>query len=82
MTGDDHTRPTSGGLRTWHPRTRPDDVTTSPALTWTGLQIVEAEDDVVEFRAHYRTPAGDDVLHERSRFEKRAGRWVYVEAVR
>ena len=68
-------------FRTWHPRTRPDDVTTSPVLTWTGLEIVAAGDDVVEFRAHFHTPAGDDVLHERSRFEQRGGRWVYVEAL-
>ncbi|MGD9957822.1 YchJ family protein [Nocardioides sp.] len=68
-------------FRTWHPRTRPHDVTTSPALTWTGLEVVAADDDIVEFRAHFRTPAGDDVLHERSRFELRGGRWVYVEAL-
>ena len=35
---DDHV------FRTWHPRTRPDDVTTSPALRWEGLTVVEAQD--------------------------------------
>ena len=25
-------------FRTWHPRTRPDDVTTDPGLEWTGLR--------------------------------------------
>ncbi len=68
-------------FRTWHPRTRPDDVSTSQALSWTGLEIVAAEGDTVEFRAHFHTPAGDDVLHEVSRFEQRGGRWVYVEAI-
>jgi SEC-C motif-containing protein len=68
-------------FRTWHPRTRPGDVTPRPGLTWTGLEIVAAEGDTVEFRAHFRTATGDDVLHERSRFELRAGRWVYVESV-
>lgn len=68
-------------FRTWHPRTRPSDVSTSPVLTWTGLEVVAAEGDTVEFRAHFHTPAGDDALHEVSRFERRAGRWVYVEAL-
>ena len=35
----------------------------------------------VEFRARYRTPAGSGLLHEVSRFERRAGRWVYVDGV-
>jgi SEC-C motif-containing protein len=60
--------------RTWHPRTRPPRVT-EHGLTWTGLEIVEAHDDVVEFRARHR--AG--VHHEVSRFERRAGRWFYVD---
>ena len=68
-------------FRTWHPRTRPDDVSTSPALSWTGLEVVACTDDTVEFRAHFHTPAGDDVLQELSRFEQRGGRWVYVEAL-
>ena len=68
-------------FRTWHPRTRPDDVTTDPGLEWTRLTILRAEDDIVEFVAHYRYGGVDRVLHETSRFEQRAGRWVYVEAV-
>ena len=60
-------------FRTWHPRTRPEEV--SDTGVWTGLEIVEATDTEVEFRAHY--PGG--VLHERSRFELRRGRWVYVD---
>lgn len=60
-------------FRTWHPRTRPDDI--SDTGTWTGLEILDATDTEVEFRAHY--PGG--VLHERSRFEQRRGRWVYVD---
>ena len=73
-------------LRTWHPRTRPDDVRTDPTLTWTGLEVLDVVDGgpddsagVVEFRASYRSPAGPGSLHERSRFERWAGRWVYVD---
>lgn len=67
--------------RTWHPRTRPERVTHDPGTTWTGLQVLRAEDDVVEFVATHRSADGEGRLHEVSRFERRAGRWFYVEAV-
>lgn len=73
-------------FRSWHPRTRPADLAPAPDLVWQGLEILEvvaggADDDegVVEFRARFSTPAGAGELRERSRFVRRAGRWVYVE---
>lgn len=73
-------------FRTWHPRTRPDDLTPTPGLTWIGLEVIGSvdggpEDDagVVEFRARFRTSTGEHELHETSRFERRGGRWVYVD---
>ena len=73
-------------FRTWHPRTRPADLTPTPGTTWVGLEVLRTaeggpSDDVgeVEFRARFRTPAGEHVLHETSRFERRRGRWVYVD---
>ncbi|KAA1423640.1 hypothetical protein FE697_008625 [Mumia zhuanghuii] len=66
-------------FRTWHPRTRPHDVAPDAGITWERLEIVAASDDEVEFRAHYRTAEGAGVMHERSRFEQRAGRWFYVD---
>ncbi|MER7797451.1 YchJ family metal-binding protein [Microbacterium sp. NPDC096154] len=66
-------------LRTWHPRTRPADVDFEDGLTWIGLEIVDATDREVEFVAVYQTPAGMGALSERSRFERRGGRWVYVD---
>ncbi|WP_349269198.1 hypothetical protein MPNTM1_04699 [Mycolicibacterium parafortuitum] len=67
--------------RTWHPRTRPDEVS-DLTVTWSRLEILDRVgggpgDDTgeVEFRAYHR--AG--VLHERSRFARRAGRWFYVD---
>ena len=73
-------------FRTWHPRTRPDEVAPDPGVTWTGLEVLATEaggpDDasgVVEFRARLRTAGGPQVLHERSRFERRGGGWVYVD---
>lgn len=73
-------------FRTWHPRTRPEDVTLRPGQTWLGLEVLRADagaagDDMgtVEFRARFRSPSGEEVLHEVSRFERRRGQWVYVD---
>lgn len=68
--------------RTWHPRTRPAQVTLDRDLTWTGLRIVQTEDGdagqdsgVVEFVASY---VGGS-MRERSLFERRGGRWLYLD---
>ena len=73
-------------FRTWHPRTRPDDVEVSAGLSWEGLEILRSQDGgeddvtgVIEFRARYRTGEGPGTMHETSGFERRAGRWVYVD---
>ena len=74
-------------FRTWHPRTRPDDLTLPADRTWTGLVVLRTEaggpeDDsgVVEFEAHYLAAGRPGVHHEVSRFERRRGVWVYVDA--
>ena len=66
-------------MRTWHPRTRPADLTLDDDPTWTGLEIVEATDDEVAFVAHFTTADGPGRLAERSRFARRGGRWLYVD---
>ncbi len=73
-------------FRTWHPRTRPADVRVDPGITWTGLDLLETDaggvgdnSGEVEFAAHYMFAGDSDVLRERSRFERRAGRWFYVD---
>ncbi|OBH83950.1 zinc chelation protein SecC [Mycobacterium scrofulaceum] len=75
-------------FRTWHPRTRPSDVTVDPGITWIGLTVVDTvaggpDDDhgEVEFTARFQSAGRGDRLRERSRFERRAGRWFYVDAV-
>lgn len=68
-------------FRTWHPRTRPSDVSLDSQVRWTGLKVLEATGDEVEFVAHYAGREGPEALHERSRFEQRAGRWFYVEDI-
>jgi SEC-C motif-containing protein len=67
--------------RTWHPRTRPESVEVDPAITWTGLTVLDVTEDEVEFEASYDRGGSPGRLHERSRFERRRGRWVYVEGV-
>ena len=62
-------------FRTWHPRTRPDDVRPDPGTRWTGLRVLAAAGDTVEFVATYEGGS----LHAVSRFERRAGRWLYVD---
>ncbi|GGJ01959.1 YchJ family protein [Streptomyces brasiliensis] len=69
-------------LRTWHPRTRPARLELDAGMRWTGLEVLDARDGsafhstgTVTFRASYRGGS----LHERSRFERVGGAWVYVD---
>jgi SEC-C motif-containing protein len=69
-------------LRTWHPRTRPGRLELDPGMRWTGLEILGTGEGsafhsggTVTFRASYRGGS----LHERSRFERVDGAWVYVD---
>jgi SEC-C motif-containing protein len=73
-------------FRTWHPRTRPADVTVDPDVVWTSLEVtaiagggVGDETGVVEFTACFEAGGRPDVMHERSRFERRRDRWFYVD---
>lgn len=73
-------------FRTWHPRTRPAQVPPTPGINWKVLEILdteaggtEDEDGVVEFVAHFTLAGKKSSMHERSRFERRAGRWFYVD---
>ena len=53
-------------------------------LTPQAVRVHRVKDDAagtVEFEAHHRGPDGPDVLHENSRFAKRAGRWFYTAPV-
>src|ERR1700756_4610850 len=68
-------------FRTWHPRTRPVDVTVDSSTIWIDLEVIEtvaggSDDDRGggEFRARFESGGRAGSLHERSRFERRAGR--------
>jgi SEC-C motif-containing protein len=74
-------------FRTWHPRTRPDDLTLPADRTWTRLDVLRSEaggpgdeSGVVEFEAHYLSGGRPGVQREVSSFERRRGVWVYVDA--
>lgn len=73
--------------RTWHPRTRPAKVLPS-GNQWLSLSIVETvdgmpgdESGIVEFEATYRDSWRTKVQRERSSFEYRASRWLYIDAI-
>lgn len=71
--------------RTWHPSTRPRTVHPS-GNQWLGLRIKDVVDGnpgdlrgTVEFEATYRGSSWrTQVQHERSVFEYRANRWMYL----
>jgi SEC-C motif-containing protein len=75
-------------FRTWHPRTRPADAAVGGDVVWKGLEVIDTAaggsgDDhgVVEFTARYEASGQPGSMHERSSFERRAGRWFYVDGV-
>lgn len=75
-------------LRSWHPRTRPHQLDVDPDLEFVRLEILDVVDGgpddsegIVEFAAHWRLGQQTGVQRERSRFVRRAGRWMYVDAV-
>ena len=66
---------------TWHPSTRPRALSLDPSTRWLGLEILAASgglfdtEGVVEFRARHDR----GVVHERSRFVRENGRWLYLD---
>jgi SEC-C motif-containing protein len=73
-------------LRTWAPETRPTRVTFDPNRRWTGLTILDVTDGgllartgEVEFVAEATNDGEEDDLHERSRFRRDGGAWLYVD---
>ena len=71
-------------LHSWHPDTRPGYVRFVPDRRWTRLDIIDAHggpldsEGIVEFDAHHEQGGIADVMHERSRFTRHDGRWVYL----
>ena len=69
---------------TWHPDHRPADLALDPAVRWLGLEVrghrITGPDTAeVEFVARSRIQGRGQRLHERSRFKRQDGRWLYVD---
>jgi len=75
----------SGYLQeTWHASTRPADLALEPGVKWLGLEVrrhhqADAHHAEVEFVARSRLAGRGQRLHERSRFVREDGRWLYVD---
>ena len=75
-------------LATWHPRTRPAALDLDPEVRWAGLDVLATAggspletEGTVEFRAHYVVDGRTGAQHERSRFLREHGRWLYLDGV-
>lgn len=73
-------------LATWAAATRPQSLALEPDQRWLGLAIRATEaggpkdqEGWVEFVARSRVRGQGVRLHERSRFRREGGRWVYVD---
>ena len=71
-------------LATWHPSKRPESLTFDAGAKWLGLDVrshqpTGADTAEVEFVARYRVAGQAVRLHERSRFVRENGRWMYVD---
>ncbi|AZG43795.1 hypothetical protein D7316_00364 [Gordonia insulae] len=75
-------------LASWHPRTRPRTLDLDDTIEWYRLNIESVSGGTpfdtageVTFTAHHRHDGTRGRLHERSRFERHDGHWVYVDGV-
>ena len=71
-------------LATWHVNTRPASLDFEAGAKWLGLEVREhqatgVDSAEVEFVARYRVAGQAVRLHERSRFVREGGRWLYVD---
>lgn len=69
--------------QTWHPRFRPEIIQLDDDVVWHGLDIDYFEENdreaVVEFRARFSDGSGPGQMRERSNFQMRGKRWMYVD---
>ncbi|WP_322002068.1 YchJ family protein [Marinobacter alexandrii] len=69
-------------LATWHPSTRPVELSLEWSPDWVSLTILDSseagEAGQVHFRAVHRVGDGWGYLEEQSQFVREQGRWLYV----
>lgn len=73
-------------LRTWHARTRPDELELDDSIAWYRLDVESAvaggpfdTEGQVGFSAYYRVDGRRARLSELSRFVREGGQWYYVD---
>jgi SEC-C motif domain protein len=73
---------------TWHPRTRPSQVTLPEGGRWTRLDVLARSgggvfdsDGTIEFEAHYELGGQLGIEHQNSMFVRENRRWFYVSDV-
>ena len=73
-------------LRSWHPDTRPADLTVDDSMRWLRLDVESVSGGgpfdttgTVEFTAFYRAEGRRGQMHELSTFTRLDGSWVYVD---
>ncbi len=73
-------------LATWHPKGCPAQLDLTDSPQWLGLTIRETlaggegdREGEVEFEARFAQSGGVSLMHERSRFRRLEGRWVYLD---
>ncbi len=71
-------------LATWHPSTRPAELTLDDGVKWLGLEVrrhrvLGADQAEVEFVARSRAAGRGQRLHEISRFVREDGQWYYLD---
>ena len=74
---------------TWHPATRQSRIDLDERVRWIGLEVLATQgggpgdtSGTVEFVARYKLGGRAHRLHERSRFRRRNGGWLYVDGER
>lgn len=72
-------------LATWHPATRGSRIDLDDRVRWIGLEVLATQGGglgdtkgTVEFVAQYKMGGRAHRLHERSRFQRRNGDWMYM----
>ena len=56
-----------------------DELKGSLPIKWLKLNVIDANDDVVEFKAYYKESDKIHILHEKSRFIKENDIWKYLD---
>ena len=56
-----------------------EELSSSPLTQWLKLDVIDAYDDIVEFKAYYKENEKIQVLHEKSNFIFKNGKWLYVD---